>query len=366
MAVVDLTAVYVGSRGKNLFLWRVSLLNAAVIALALAFLLGIHDKINHFDMVRLAAYGVFLHGTVLMGLSAAMFYMKRRFAASICCVVAALGILAVAFDAFLIEPHSLVVSRVRISSPKITRPIKIVLAADVQTDRIGNYEKSVFQRIIEEKPDLLLLGGDYLQPDPDATDEEIAKFKAEFLDVLRDVLNRGLAPGGRIFAIQGNLEWRDWPACFAGLSDERFNAAELKRSFDLDPLQLTCISVSDSFNASLNIEPARKDRFHIVLGHSPNFALGQINADLLLAGHTHGGQVCLPFLGPIVTNSDVSRAWASGLSDLPSGAKLLVSRGVGMERGYAPRLRFLCRPELVVIELAPEDNSTAGEGHASK
>jgi len=92
----------------------------------------------------------------------------------------------------------------------------------------------------------------------------------------------------------------------------------------------------------------------VVLGHSPNFALGRIEADLLVAGHTHGGQVRVPLVGPLVTLSKVPRRWAAGLTDLPGGGRLLVSRGVGMEGGSAPRLRLFCRPELVVIDLAPE------------
>ena len=96
------------------------------------------------------------------------------------------------------------------------------------------------------------------------------------------------------------------------------------------------------------------DRFHIAMGHRPDFALGQIEADLLVAGHTHGGQVRLPWVGPLLTFSEVPRSWAAGLTDLPDGGRLLVSRGIGHERGHAPRLRFLCRPELVVIDLVPE------------
>jgi predicted MPP superfamily phosphohydrolase len=91
----------------------------------------------------------------------------------------------------------------------------------------------------------------------------------------------------------------------------------------------------------------------VVLGHSPNFALAPIDADLLIAGHTHGGQFCLPLIGPLMTNAEVPRRWASGATKLPGGATLVVSRGVGMERGAAPRLRFLCRPELAIIDLTP-------------
>lgn len=109
--------------------------------------------------------------------------------------------------------------------------------------------------------------------------------------------------------------------------------------------------MEDSFTSSLSVAPA--DRFHIVLGHSPDFALGRVEADLLVAGHTHGGQVRLPGLGPLLTMSRVPRSWAAGVTSLQDGRTLVVSRGIGMERGAAPRLRFLCRPELVVIDVVP-------------
>ena len=95
------------------------------------------------------------------------------------------------------------------------------------------------------------------------------------------------------------------------------------------------------------------EKYHIAFGHNPNYSLGEINADLLLAGHTHGGQFQLPVIGPLLTISLVPRDWASGLTEISPGQYLLVSRGIGMERGYAPRMRFLCRPELVILEIKP-------------
>ena len=69
---------------------------------------------------------------------------------------------------------------------------------------------------------------------------------------------------------------------------------------------------------------------------------------LILSGHTHGGQVRLPFVGALVTNSQVPTKLAMGLSRL-GPAVLHVSPGLGTSK-FAP-FRFLCRPEATVLEL---------------
>jgi predicted MPP superfamily phosphohydrolase len=76
--------------------------------------------------------------------------------------------------------------------------------------------------------------------------------------------------------------------------------------------------------------------------------------ELLLAGHTHGGQVCLPGFGPIVTNCGIDRSRARGLSRYGSAgneAWLHVSAGLGTSP-YAP-IRIACRPEATLLTLTP-------------
>jgi uncharacterized protein len=76
--------------------------------------------------------------------------------------------------------------------------------------------------------------------------------------------------------------------------------------------------------------------------------------DLLLAGHTHGGQVCLPGFGTLVTNCGIDRARARGLSRHPAGtgpAWLHVSAGLGTSP-WTP-FRFCCRPEATLLTLIP-------------
>jgi uncharacterized protein len=191
---------------------------------------------------------------------------------------------------------------------------------------------------------MLLLAGDYLQTDFADRAEQLQEFNA----YLRRI--DFFAPRGA-FAVQGNVDGYGWEKMFAGLN---VAVVDSRRHFNLDDLQLTCLSLRESFSPQAEVENADPRKFHLVLGHVPNFALGRIDADLLLAGHTHGGQVRFPLVGALITQARVPRSWAAGLTDLPGGGRLLVSRGIGMERGNAPRVRFLCRPELAVIDLVPE------------
>jgi len=80
--------------------------------------------------------------------------------------------------------------------------------------------------------------------------------------------------------------------------------------------------------------------------------------DLVLAGHTHGGQLCVPFLGALVTNCDLPRRQAKGLSAWSSAgrtAPLHVSAGLGTSP-YAP-VRFACAPEASLLTLVERPTS---------
>ena len=74
-------------------------------------------------------------------------------------------------------------------------------------------------------------------------------------------------------------------------------------------------------------------------------------ADLVLAGHTHGGQICIPFYGALVTNCDLPQGQAKGLSTFgESEMPLHVSAGVGTSP-FA-QVRIACRPEATLITLS--------------
>ncbi|GAA0479942.1 metallophosphoesterase [Paractinoplanes deccanensis] len=95
---------------------------------------------------------------------------------------------------------------------------------------------------------------------------------------------------------------------------------------------------------------------HLGVTHTPaSRVLDAMAADgfeLLLAGHTHGGQVCVPFHGALTTNCDLPTSMAKGLHRWPgSDAWLHVSAGLGTHP-TAP-IRFACRPEASILTLIP-------------
>lgn len=86
--------------------------------------------------------------------------------------------------------------------------------------------------------------------------------------------------------------------------------------------------------------------------HSPDLVedLPPNAVDLYVAGHTHGGQVALPFYGALVTLSRFGKKYEAGLYHV-GDTTLYVNRGIGMEGGPAPRVRFCARPEITVFEI---------------
>jgi predicted MPP superfamily phosphohydrolase len=313
--------------------------------LVMILLISLGNVLDGFARIQLLAWGVFLYFPLyLLGSVILLAKSKPVYAVFLSSIF--ILIIIVTIDAFLIEPRRLEVNQIQISAPKLTESIKIVLIADLQTDNPGDYERQVLDLAAAESPDLILLAGDYLQL------SEKAAYQAGIKQLNRILVESGFDPRLGTFAVRGNVEWNQWEEIFQGMDVYTFDDSE---TLVFDEFALTGLSLSDSGNT--NFEVTGTDPYHIVLGHSPNFSLGDIQGDLLLAGHTHGGQFQLPWIGPIITLTAVPNDWASGLTEIQPGQYLLVSRGIGMERGYAPRLRFLCRPELIIINLEPSEGN---------
>ena len=243
-----------------------------------------------------------------------------------------------------IEPYNLKISHIKINSNNIKGNITVVVLADIQTNNVTNYERRVFNEVKNLKPDLLLFAGDYIQTDLNKK----SKVLMEQLSLL--IKEASYSPKLGAYAIEGNVDLRfNWEEIF-----KNTNIKTIKDTTHLSigEVELTLLSLHDSFNENLEIEPTTS-KFNIIMGHSPNFALGKNSANVLLAGHTHGGQIHIPSIGPLLTLSKLPRKWASGQTHISSEKTLIVSNGIGYEHNGAPRIRFLCPPEIIVLELNP-------------
>jgi uncharacterized protein len=133
----------------------------------------------------------------------------------------------------------------------------------------------------------------------------------------------------------------------------------VRHDVDVDGTPVELVGLDDPHigRHDLRVAPRRaRERLGLAIVHSPDAApeLTALGYDLVLAGHTHGGQVRLPFIGALVTNSHMPRRFAAGLIRFGT-TYLHTSRGLGTSK-YAP-FRFLCRPEATLLELRPRRNS---------
>jgi len=112
--------------------------------------------------------------------------------------------------------------------------------------------------------------------------------------------------------------------------------------------------------------PIDRDEIDVAIGvtHAPYRrvidAMAYDGHDLIMTGHTHGGQVCVPFYGALVTNCDLDTQRAKGLSKHSAGGRtawLHVSAGVGTSP-YAP-IRFACPPEATLLTLTSINGETS-------
>ncbi|MET0801279.1 MAG: metallophosphoesterase [Actinomycetota bacterium] len=140
---------------------------------------------------------------------------------------------------------------------------------------------------------------------------------------------------------------------------ERLKAAgwqdltNVRADVDLDGLPVELLGLDDAHIHwhDLRVAPRRApDRFGIAVMHSPDSApeAAALGYRFMVAGHTHGGQVCMPVVGALVTNCSMPRRLARGLMRM-GDAVLHISPGLGTSK-FAP-FRFACRPEATLLEL---------------
>ena len=255
--------------------------------------------------------------------------------------VGAFGCLCVLYGLF-VEPYWLSVEHVKLESAKLAKgqSLRIVHISDLHCDPEKRLEDKLPRVIAVEKPDVILFTGDAIN-------------SPGGLPNFRECLTK-LAKIAPTYVVKGN--WDAW--YFRNL--DRFNGTGVTElNFEAIPLDvrgskiwIAGLPVGTKRTVKETMANAPVSDYRIFLFHYPDFIeeMARNNIDLYLAGHTHGGQVALPFYGALITLAETGKKYESGLHKL-GDTYMYTNRGIGMEGGKAPRVRFCARPEVTVIDV---------------
>jgi len=253
----------------------------------------------------------------------------------------------------LLEPGRLEVRQVKLRLPRLAASFsgfRLVQLSDIHYGDWMNRKRlqRIVEQVLAQEPQLVVITGDFLVGH---TWNEVVRVRLE--EMVEELAI--LSANQRTLAVLGNHDyWTNAEAVRAGLE----TAGILDISNDVHTLeaggeQFHIAGVDDIWEErdrlDLVLEKLPEDGAAILLAHEPDFAdqsAATGRFDLQLSGHTHGGQVVIPFLGaPVLPH--MGRKYPSGLYRVGEMLQY-TNRGVGMAR---LKVRFNCRPEITAFTL---------------
>jgi uncharacterized protein len=259
-----------------------------------------------------------------------------------------------------VEPERVVVERVSLTLPHVAPAFdgyRILQVSDVHLDGWMTPERlsGIVELANEHWPDLTVVTGDFVTRSSFYSTAHLAPLLVGPLAELR-------APDG-VLAVLGNHDHRAGAKAVrralraAGIVELDNRTRTLRRG-DGGVLHIAGVDSSYTGQDRLDIvlEGLPDEGCALLLAHEPDFADKSAAAgrfDLQLSGHSHGGQVRLPLLGPLVLPK-LGRRYPAGLYEV-GGMRLYTNRGVGVTLS---RLRANCPPEITVLTLSSPRTST--------
>lgn len=236
------------------------------------------------------------------------------------------------------------------------KPIRAVLLSDIHAGhhngpmKLGRW----VQRINALDADLVLIAGDFLE------EHLLDKAAVGLLEALKKIEARN-----GVYAVPGNHDY----GIFIPGRKKRADILEAVRAeldgnvrfllneavdLSINGRDLSVVGLDDCWSENMDGRTALELRvgLKLVMAHNPDSVdeLKGLTDALVVSGHTHGGQIRLPFIGQIVkqTYTKYGRSYSRGIFDLGGNSKLLVTSGLG---ATTTRARLFCPPEIVVLEI---------------
>jgi len=239
---------------------------------------------------------------------------------------------AVQVDAYVVEPLWVETTGLSLQFADLdsdASPVRVVQLSDIHISRHSFREEAIVEQVNALQPDIIVLTGDYLNlsrlTDPVSADH------------FRQLVNRLQARYG-IYAVRGSVEpWQERMAELIEGTEIRWLEQEAV-TVNVRGQPVTLIGVACSHDRVVDrvrLDEAMRDvpgdAFTLLLYHSPDLVreAAAWDIDLYLGGHTHGGQLRLPFYGAIVTSSEYGKRYERGLF-YEQGMAMYISRGLGL------------------------------------
>ena len=254
----------------------------------------------------------------------------------------------------------------RLSSDKISKPVKFVLLADLHDKKYGKNNEKLLKAIYEEHPDAVLVAGDILT----ALEEREENVAEKFIERLAEKYTIYYGLGNHEAKMRwgrkrfGNRYEAYMDAIKATgaiiLQNEYCNYKDENiRIYGLDMIyhyykRLKKIEMEETYLEE-TLGKFDTDYYNILLAHNPTYFedYAKIKPDLVLSGHLHGGLIRLPFLGGVISPSLQLFPKYDGGKFEYEHSTMILSRGLGI---HSIGLRMWNQAELVVIEITPIDN----------
>jgi len=256
-----------------------------------------------------------------------------------------------------IEPQWITVTHRNLRSPRLhagAPAIRMLHLGDLHHERPAQREERLQHLVRRLNPDLILFSGDFVSLSYNEDPETLAG--------ARRIISEWKAPFG-VYAVSGtplvessetvarildglNIRW---------LRDETVTLDIRGQRISVSGVSVSHIIDNDAHRMQRVVKEAPADSLRVLLFHAPDVApqAAEAGVALYLCGHTHGGQIRLPFYGALITSSKLGKRYEMGAYRVGSMI-LYVTRGIGLEGASAPRARFLCPPEITLWTLEGE------------
>lgn len=252
---------------------------------------------------------------------------------------------------YYVGTFTLTVTKVEISSDKIKSDVTIVQVSDLHGATFGKNNSTLLRKIELQKPDIVVVTGDMYTKNQSRNKGKQTAF----------VFIKKLAEKHTVYFVTGEHDFDHTEEPYKELESYGVNVLHYKTELlnikgnQIRLYGINSLYYTSTFDLSREFE-LDTTSYNIMLAHISNMdAFSKFGVDLAICGDTHGGQVRLPFLGPIVyqgtwlpkLNMDKEEIYDKGLFK-KDDTHLFVSSGLG---NYPIPLRILNRPEVVSITL---------------